>query len=237
MGPGRNLTPDRASDEDPDWSPDGRRVVYASMPSPCRGPACQSDLYVIGRDGSRRVRLTRTPQHERDPDWSPDGSRIAYTRSDRDRSTIWVMRADGSGQRRLTDDPGTDPDWAPDGNRLLYLHEGSGSRPLYAINADGSARQQLGNLDEVRTARWSPDGTRIALTARDAVWIINAEGSGLRRIRQSGAYPSWSPDGRRLVFIAYGAGATGPQLRRMDPDGRNEVVLRRDQADSAPKLR
>jgi Tol biopolymer transport system component len=234
---GRNLTPDRASDAEPDWSPDGRRIVHASMPSRCRRSDCQSDLYVIGRDGSRRIRLTRTPQHERAPDWSPDGSRIAYTRSDGDRFTVWVMGADGSGQRQLSDDPGADPDWSPDGNRLLYLHDGSGGGPLYTINADGSARRRLGNVDVVRTARWSPDGSRIALTAHDAVWIVNADGSGLHRIRQSGAYPSWSPDGRQLVFIAYGSGATGPQLRRMDTDGRNEVVLRRDQADSAPKLR
>lgn len=234
---GRNLTPDRASDADPDWSPDGRRVVYASMPSRCQGPACHQDLYAIDRDGHNRVRLTNTPQDEHDPDWSPDGTRIAYTRWDQDRPSVWVMAADGSGQRPLANDPGMDPDWAPDGTQLLYLQVGSNRRPLYTIGADGSARQRLGNLTVVRTARWSPDGTRIALTMQDAVWIVSANGSGLQRIRQAAVYPSWSPDGRQLVFIAYGTSTTGPQLRRMDADGRNEAVLRRDQADSAPKLR
>jgi Tol biopolymer transport system component len=230
----RNLTRDAAEDTDPAWSPDGRRIVYASMSSRCRGSGCQSDLYVIDRDSSRRVRLTRTPQHERDPDWSPDGSRIAYTRWDQDRPRVWVMAADGSGQRQLTTDPGSDPDWAPDGNRLLYLHDGSGNRPLYTINADGSAGQRLGNLNVVRSAEWSPDGTRIALSMRDAVWIVNADGSGLHRLRQSASDPSWTPDGRYLVFTASGAGATGPELRRMDADGRNEIALRHDRADPAP---
>ncbi|HZD70775.1 MAG TPA: hypothetical protein VFA45_18325 [Actinomycetes bacterium] len=225
----RNLTRDAANDADPVWSPDRHRIVYASTPSHCQRSGCQTDLYAIGRDGRHRVRLTRTLQDEGEPDWSPDGTRIAYTRSDAGRSRIWVMGADGSGQHQLTDDPGFAPDWAPDGKRLLYLrvaHEGS-NPGLYTINADGSARQRMGNAHVWgRSARWSLDGARIALSMQDAVWIVNADGSGLRRIRQSAADPYWTPDGRHLVFTPYGSGATGPELRRIDVDGRNEIALR-----------
>jgi TolB protein len=227
----RNLTRDAAEDSDPAWSPDRRRIVYASSPSPCQGSGCQQDLYAIGRDGRHRVRLSRTPQDEDEPDWSPDGSRIAYTRSvevggvflARRQFGIWVMRADGSGQRQLTGDDGFAPDWAPDATRILYI---GGDYQLHTINADGSGRRRIGNVGPIRSARWSPDGARIALTRRDAIWIVNADGSGLHKIRQSAAYPSWTPDGGHLVFTAYGSGSSGPELHQIDIDGRNEIALR-----------
>ena len=183
----------------------------------------------VQRAGGLPYEATRTPQDAGEADWSPDGTRIAYTsgaagRDDREqRPRIWVRRADGSDVRQLTDDPGFAPDWAPDGNRILYI---GGDYRLYVINADGTGRRRIGNVGPIRSARWSPDGTRIALTMADAIWIINADGSGLRRIRQSASEPSWTPDGRHLVFTAYGSGATPPELRRIDVDGRNEIALR-----------
>jgi Tol biopolymer transport system component len=134
------------------------------------------------------------------------------------------MGADGRGQRQLTDGGGFAPDWAPDATRILYI---GGDYRLHTINADGTGRRRIGNVGPIRSARWSPDGARIALTMRDAVWILNADGGGLHKIRQSAADPSWTPDGRQLVFTAYASGPTGaPELRRIDADGRNEVALR-----------
>jgi len=82
-----------------DWSPDGRRLVYAE------GPYAQPryNLAVIDADGTNRRELTK-PASWSDylPAWSPDGAWIAFTSSRSGRDEIWVMRADGTQQHRLT---------------------------------------------------------------------------------------------------------------------------------------
>jgi Tol biopolymer transport system component len=106
------------------------------------------------------LKVTNHPANDSSPDWSPDGSRIAFV-SDRDsdivienqppmpfQSEIYVMRADGSGQTRLTAAPTQklNPTWSPDGTRLLYrvltvVLEQPGT--LFLMNADGSVQTEL----------------------------------------------------------------------------------------------
>lgn len=95
---------------DPEWSPDGSRIVYQRYSG-------NFDLFVIEADGSGRTNLTRSPAVDWSPTWSPDGSRIAFARS-RSLDTyddLFTMNADGSGVTRLTHTPTIDeyePDWA-----------------------------------------------------------------------------------------------------------------------------
>jgi TolB protein len=114
----RNLTSWRAWgpwSAEPDWSPDGRRIVLTSDASNTNG-----EIWVANASGKRRVQLTRTKNrvHDFSPVWSPDGRRIAFLRGDlaNDRSwEIYVMNADGSGARRLTHDRVAEgsPAWQP----------------------------------------------------------------------------------------------------------------------------
>jgi Tol biopolymer transport system component len=62
-------------DSAPDWSPDGRRLVFARSSS-----STESDLFVIGRNGSREVQLTSTPETESDPAFSPNGRQVIFSR-------------------------------------------------------------------------------------------------------------------------------------------------------------
>src|SRR5207249_7560561 len=109
-----------------------------------------------------------------DPTWSPDGTRIAYRHQSGDDQTteIFVMNADGSGQRNLTRNDVADwgPDWSPDGSSIAF-NSAMGSTGWsglfgYVMAPDGSELQRLSN-HYVEYPAWSPDGSRIAFMAQE----------------------------------------------------------------------
>ncbi|MCC6222475.1 MAG: PD40 domain-containing protein [Thermoleophilia bacterium] len=103
------LTTNDASDWGASWSPDGRKLAFASDRDG------NFEIYVMGADGTGQTRLTTSAGDDLRPRWSPDGTRIVFE-TDRDgNSEIYVMDADGSDQTNLTTSPAdeTSPDWQP----------------------------------------------------------------------------------------------------------------------------
>ena len=188
------------------WSPDGQKLALG-----------EGAILVIDTDGSGQERLTSPVYNGADlrPAWSPDGRTIAFIRyqpSD-ESEELWVMNADGSGQRRLARNAWHEtPAWSPDGRRIAFVgrrgHKSgsyhSGSSELDVMNADGSGRRRL-TRNTVRDSNpvWSPDGRRIAFESSWQVNVMNADGSGQRRLTHNGGRnfaPAWSPDGQRIAF-------------------------------------
>jgi TolB protein len=148
----RNITntPDRI-DDDPDWSPDGQRIVFTSH-DVGDDPRLSNtaEIYVINADGSGAAqRLTDNTEEERAPAWSPDGSRIVFScrigggTADFE---ICMMNADGTGLVQLTDNsvPDLTATWSPDGDRILFHRQVPGQGfQLFTMNPDGTGQTQL----------------------------------------------------------------------------------------------
>ncbi len=199
----RRLTRNAVPDWDPAWAPDGQKIAWLSRGHDGAG----ADVFVANADGSDQQDLTPTPGSRGEPRWSPDGRAILFTHD----SDVYAMNADGSGQRKLTrtrEAGEFGPAWSPDGQQIAFTRLGpQGEVRIVVMNADGSAKHAVTPTlahpgDRAPTALWSPDGQRIAFWDDFAIYVVDADGSGLRRLtRNAFEGPSWSPDGRKLLFL------------------------------------
>lgn len=163
----------------PSWwhgiSPDGQEIAFVAAWD--TGPI---DVYVQ-KFGAEEQRLTHGEGHCDGPDYSADGGLIYYN-CDRDgHAQIWVMKADGSDQRKLFADDYVNwfPHPSPDGKHILYLAYPSGTSghprdlpvALCLMNPDGSNRRRLiefiGGQGSINVPNWSPDGSAFAFVRYD----------------------------------------------------------------------
>jgi len=96
-----NVTNNPAGDAEPAWSPDGRKIAFASTRDG------NAEIYVMDADGSEPVRLTNNGATDIFPSWSPDGAKITWASFSSDYD-VWVMNADGTDQVNITNDPAED---------------------------------------------------------------------------------------------------------------------------------
>lgn len=129
------------------WSPDGTQLVYQCTINEGR------EVCIIDVTGENLVQLTENERFDGLPDWSPDGTQIVFASTrDEEKEELYVMQADGSNVRRLTELPNsidTDPKWSPDGETILFESDAGvgGDFEICLIGADGTGLECLTDND------------------------------------------------------------------------------------------
>lgn len=160
-------------------------------------------------------------------------------------SDIYVVNTDGTGLKRLTDDPGWEehPSWSPDGSKIAWvvgrvmpclatpLPRGGAIDPkIWVMNADGSGKVQLtrGSVRGVQPT-WSPDGNQIAFAEPngDGFSVVNADGTGLRQVTSQGGHPAWAPDSEIVFLGSVEQSPVNSDVFAVKPDGSGLMKLTR----------
>lgn len=207
------------------------RIAFAST----RGDSLDYNVFTMSFTGDNVRRLTSDPVGGFEPAYSPDGKKIAYVGSPDRQTDIYVMNADGSHKRLLTDEaaiPGDalkdrNPAFSPGGRTIVFARgRGDFDYDLYKINVDGS------NLAPVfrspkrdEQPAWSPDGKRIAFRYGNRIATVRPDGNALE-VFGSGYEPDWSPDGTQLTFAMDPPGSEVlAEVYKMNADGTEVTQL------------
>ncbi|MBE0688587.1 MAG: TolB family protein, partial [Anaerolineae bacterium] len=176
------LVADPADDRDPAWSPDGRRLAFASHRDG------NWEIYIQDFTDNSVTRMTYDLSFQAAPSWSPDGQWIVYESYLGNTLDIWYVRVDGSQPPAVL--PGMSssadfaPAWSPDGRRVAFVSWRDGNQEIYLFNLDD---QELVNVTNTALRNedypaWSPDGRQLAFSAFDEgiekVFVLDADTSG-----------------------------------------------------------
>jgi TolB protein len=221
----------QADSENPQWSPDGTKIVFQSRRqvdgSDVRADNLNINIWWVNSDGSELTPVTRATvegTHSYNPQWSPDGTKILFQSSrNLDGSdaalptltvNIWRVNLNGTELIPLTNltakgaDSG-EPQWSPDGTRVAFHSkrkldgtDGMGTTSnLWRVNADSSGLIRLTTTTQIGadcfSPQWSPDAARILFRSRrkldgtDAfgvafnIWSVNPDGLGLTPVTKT----------------------------------------------------
>ncbi len=229
---------------------DGAQVRYLTrgddlVLTPRFSPSTQQITYMSYGQGEPRVLLLNIETGQREivgnfpgmtfaPRFSPDGQRVVMSLQQGANANLFVMDLRSKATTRLTDTPAIDtaPSYSPDGTQICFESDRGGHPQIYVMAAGGGGAQRI-SFDEggaaiYSTPVWSPRGDYIAFTKQAnnqfAIGVMHPDGTG-QRILTEGFHnegPTWSPNGRVIMFFRDPGGNAGPNLFTVDATGRNE---------------
>ena len=212
----------------PRFSPNAREIIYTSYETG------SPRVFLMNVDTLKRRILGDQPSMAFAPRFSPDGTKVVMSLSERGNSDIYAVDVASGNKRRLTNSPAIDtaPSFSPDGSKIVFESDRSGGQQIYVMNATGGTAKRVSNgQGRYGTPVWSPRGDMIAFTklnkGRFHIGVMRTDGSREKLLTASflDEGPTWSPNGRVLMFFRETAGVNGaPSIYSVDITGR---VLRK----------
>jgi WD40 repeat protein len=237
------------------WSADGSRLIVSTGGADQNADPTNLGLFSIrSTDGGDLTPLVRVPAGSNQAFWdfSPDGTRLLMSTivpqpGQPDSNSLFVVNADGSGQRQISPPDsnlpvidlqffdGTSEAWAPNGSliafcvQVLDVHKTA----MYVVRPDGTGLKRIvpPSMGAI-SVRFAPNGKLIAFTSEvgpeNQIWTVHPDGSGLKQLTNGkdgsvSIVPVWSPDGSKLLFQRKQNGHV--TLWTMNADGTDQMQL------------
>lgn len=226
----------------PHVSPDGSRLAFSSF------TGSGWEIRMFSFDLNRLVSFPRFAGTNLSPAWSPDGAKLAFSSSRSGDPEIYVIDQSGGNLHRITNSKGPDvsPVWnRKTGSQIAWVSGRSGLPQIYIMEADGTNVQQMTDQGYAVSPAWSPNGQFLMFSwmrhygpgapGSEDIYIMDVVSKQWVQLTHDGGrndFPSWSPDGRHVVFQSNRTGTL--QIWTMLADGTNPKQLTNSGNNSEP---